>query len=116
MDAYEYNGVTYEPFTPWYQTTGSGRAQNGYDRSGYQTDYISPYDYRRSQYGFMSAVSEAPMEESEFTKEFLWGMTFGTTVFIIVVCLALWCCLPIGLCSATWCYIRNRNNKKVRVY
>ncbi|KAH7721397.1 hypothetical protein AAVH_11141 [Aphelenchoides avenae] len=101
MDADDYYGVTYESFTPLYQTTDSGRAQNGYNRSGYQTDYNSLYDYRRSQYGSMSAVFEAPMEEREFTKEFLWGMTFGTTVFMIVVCLALWCCLPVGLVSAT---------------
>ncbi|KAH7721399.1 hypothetical protein AAVH_11143 [Aphelenchoides avenae] len=112
MDAYDYYGVTYKPFTPWYQTTDAGRTQNGFGTS-YQTDYISPYDYRRSQFGSMSAVSEVPMEESEFTKDFLWGMTFGTTVFMIVVCLALWCCLPIGLCSAAWCYMRNKNKKKV---
>ncbi|KAH7662543.1 hypothetical protein AAVH_43495 [Aphelenchoides avenae] len=99
MDSYDYNGVTYMPFTPY---TGSSGYQQQQQSGGYY-----PYNDRSRLYGYGSVQdSMGSFVREPFTADFLWGMTFGTTVLMLVLCLALWCCLPLGLGSAAACYIR----------
>lgn len=106
MDSYDYNGVTYMPFKPY---TGS----SGYQQQQQSADYY-PYNDRSNLYGSMQN-SVGSFAREPFTAEFLWGMTFGTTALMLVLCLALWCCLPMGLGAAAACYVRKYRKRPVRI-